>query len=159
MAMVFSSIVHNPIVEPQVNGAVQRYGMVNRAYNNMTATYSNNLANGTWGPDGRLYDKRTQQAVGFRDPQERVWMYGGPSDDGKYNNVYTVNAPNGPNTQPSVTVMQLPMQTGVPTRSITMAPSPMGQMPGYHVSEWERNDRGQTRNSSYGLTPYGAVEH
>jgi hypothetical protein len=145
-----SPIVNRPIVDPQVNNARQRYRLVNENHPKLVAGFQYAVA--TAKPDGKgnLVGDNGLRLV--RDAAGALWVDGGMSPDGRFHNFFTVNNNNG--GAPGVTIRQA---GGSVERTMTITPSAYHQMPGYQINETERG-AGANLSSSYGLTPYGAVQ-
>lgn len=149
--MALSSIVHNPIVDPQICDARQRYTLTHGVYHGAQQTWNKGMRMSYIDPQGHLLNGNGQQ-IGFRDAQGYTWVCA--NRDARFETFVSVG--DGGNGQPSVTVMRMPIGEGYGKQMMTIAPASAG----YQISETEFDpaDRAPVRTSNYGLTPYGAVE-
>lgn len=149
--MAISSIVHHPILDPQINNAQLRYQMVNQAFFSIQQRYASAMQTDHVDAQGRLVDGEGK-CHGYRDAQGTTWVYAG-APNGR-DTFVTFSPADGSNKAPSATVMHVGPEG---QKRMTMAQAGNGF---YQISEQANTPEGRIVESRhYGLTPSGAIEN
>jgi hypothetical protein len=137
----YSGTVRHPIMDPQVSDAGRRYQMVEQNFGKVQRSFFQALSRVR--PDGRSMFGSTPCTI-VQDERGVRWVDLGQESNGCRH--YVTAGEDG-----SVTLRRV---DGRSMRQMTMIPVP----PGYQMLESEVFPNGSGQSSSYGLTPWGAVE-